>query len=473
MISCPFVALYCLLAIGAPANLGNSGAVLTQRMLDSARGSFVIKEDYNLLGQTLYVPEGLCLSFSKGSVDNGELRGSNSTIEVTTSAPVFGLDLRISGTWDVAEVHDGWFSFDESPEFVSNQIINNIFAFSSDSTPCHIFLEENRTYFFELPYKGAPNVGDRVSTRVVEGKTKRNYGDLLNDEFSFLRIFTIPSNTHLTVNNTLKMLPTNLGAYFVFWEYGKENVTIDGSGVIAGDNDWHKYNASFAGKSFYGEWGHIFRCIRCRNFTFKDITISDAFGDCIIFSGSFFPGEKEPRWASGLTIENVKILRARRNGVAVGARDVVIRHCHFEGCGTKEVRGTAPKSAIDFEPDQVKNYPEIGNQNVLMEDCTFKNNFFDVASYRNNLREYGKLATTIRNCVFQSPLKIEGTFWMRFENCYIPFVWNSKDDKSTLLYSRHMQFVNCEFGEFDASIVGTASRVANKYTNCKFNTMKK
>lgn len=455
------------------SGLGRTDGILTQEMLDASTGTFVVRKDYNLLGQTLVVPEGLCLSFSSGSIDNGELCGSRSRIEVKSNAPIFGLDLKISGTWDVPVVYDGWFAFDSSPDFVSNQIISNLLAFSDDSTPCHVLFEEDRTYYFELPFKGAANVGDKVSFQMVDGKKKRNYAEIYNDEYSYLRIFTIPSNTHLTVNNTLKMLPTNLGAYFVFWEYGKENVTVDGTGTIAGDNDWHRRDSPFAGTSYYGEWGHLFKCIRCSNFTFRDITLSDAFGDCIIYSGSYYPVEKNDRWASKLTMENVKILRARRNGVAVGARDVVIRHCHFEGCGTKEVRGTAPKSAIDFEPDQVKNYPEIGNQNVLMEDCTFKNNFFDVASYRNNLREYGKLATTIRNCVFQSPLKIEGTFWMRFENCYIPFVWNSKDDKSTLLYSRHMQFVNCEFGEYDASIVGTASRVANKYTNCKFNTKKK
>ena len=60
---------------------------------------------------------------------------------------------------------------------------------------------------------------------------------------------------------------------------------------------------------------------------------------------------------------------------------------------------------------------------------------------------------------------------MRFENCYIPFVWNSKDsERSVMLYSRHMEFVNCEFGVYDTSILGNVTYISNKYKNCKFNT---
>ena len=172
-------------------------------------------------------------------------------------------------------------------------------------------------------------------------------------------------------------------------------------------------------------------------------------------------------------MEDVKIIGARRNGVAIGARNVIIRNCHFENCGIKAVHGTPPRCAIDFEPDAVKKYPEIGNQNVLMEKCTFKNNYYDVGSYRNNLESYGKIATTIKNCRFSAPLKIQGTYWMRFENCYIPFVWNSQDKRSVLLYSKHMEFINCEFAELDTTMLGLATRWYNKYSHCKYNTKKK
>ncbi len=461
----------CMLVTTLASALGVTDAVLTQEMLDGATKTFVVRKNYNLLGQTLVVPDGLSLSFVNGSMDNGELQGTNSSVEVLGRSPVFGLDLKISGTWNAPEVHDGWFAFDSTPEAVSNQVISNILAFSNDSTFCHIFFEEPRKYFFELPYNGPMNIGEKLSVRKVNGKYVRDYSDLDTEKHAYLRIFTIPSNTHVTITNSLKMLPAKHGAYYIFWEDGKENITIDGDGTIAGDNDRHIYESPFAGKEYYGEWGHIFRCVRCKNFTFKDITLSDAFGDCLIYSGSYVPDEPNTRWASGLTLDHVKILRARRNGVAIGARNVRIVDCYFEGCGTDEVKGTAPRSAIDFEPDGVKSYPAIGNRKVVMENCTFKNNYIDVASSVNNIPGYGVVATTIRNCQFTSRVKIITTYWIKFENCYIPFLYRKKGEDQCA--SKNISFVNCEFGEDRETVQSYFSKQTNKFTNCKFNTKKK
>lgn len=445
--------------------LGRIDGVLTQEMLNSARNSFIINSDYTLLGNTVVVPEGLTLVFSGGSIDHGELCGTNSKVSVKDKQPVFGLDIKISGTWNVPEVHDGWFAFNDAEDFVSNQIIHNILAFSNDETPCHIFFEENRTYYFELPYKGRGDLGRLVGTKVVNGEEKRDYVKINFEKFNYLRIFTIPSNTHLTVNNKLKMLPTSIGAYFIFWEYGKHNVTVDGKGSISGDNDWHLYDKPFTGKGYYGEWGHVFRCFQCVGFTFRDITITDAFGDGIIYSGSLDPEEAGHRWSSGLLMENVKIIGARRNGLAVGARDVVIRNCHFENCGTDEVKGTKPRAGVDFEPDGLSTYPEIGNENVLMDNCTFKNNYYDIASYNNNRAGYGKVATTVRNCSFTSPIRITQSRWLRFENCYFPAVSNTN-------LSRHLEFVNCEFAEIKQEMLDAPKNYHYSFTNCKFKTIK-
>lgn len=456
----------CMLATTLASALGVPDAILTQEMLDGATNTFVVRKNYNLLGQTLVVPDGLSLLFVAGSMDNGELQGNNSSVEVLGKSPVFGVNLKISGIWNVPEVHDGWFVFDESEGFVSNQIIKNILALSNDETPCHIFFEEKRTYFFELPYKGRADIGAMVSYEIVNGAKKRHYGDIYKEEFSNLRIFTIPSHTHVTINNTLKMLPTNQGAYFIFWEYGKEDVTIDGEGVIAGDNDWHRYDSPFLGKNYFGEWGHIFQCFRCKDFKFKNITLSDAFGDCLVYFGSDFPNEPGSRWANNLIVENVKIIGARRNGLAIGARNVVIRGCHFENCGTDEVKGTKPRAGIDFEPDGLNTYPEIGNENVLMENCTFKNNYYDFATYNNNKANYGKVATTVRNCTFTSTVRITQSHWFRFENCYFPVVSNTG-------LGRHLEFINCEFGEIEQEMVTAPKHYYYSFSNCKFNTKKK
>ena len=462
-----FILLIIVSLVGLPTwAVGYLPSVLTQEMLNSEGETFYVRANFTLAGETLTVPAGKTLVFIGGTLDNGEIVGSETAIRMRQSRPAFGLDLVISGTWNVPEVHDGWFAFDNSEGFVSNQIIKNILAFSNDETPCHIFFEEDRTYYFELPYKGRGDLGLLVGTKVVNGQEKRDYAKLLRDEFDYLRIFTIPSNTHFTVNNKLKMLPTSIGAYFVFWEYGKHDITIDGEGTIAGDNDWHLYDKPFLGKSYFGEWGQVFRCLRCSDFVFRDITITDSFGDCIIYSGSYNPDEKAPRWSSGLLMENVKIFGARRNGLAVGAKDVIIRNCHFENCGTDEVKGTKPRAGVDFEPDGLNYYPEIGNENVLMENCTFKNNYYDIATYNNNKANYGKVATTVRNCTFSAPVRITQSHWFRFENCYFSSLSNTG-------LGRHLEFNNCEFGEIEQEMVKAPKHYYYFFTNCKFNTKKK
>lgn len=452
---------------------GEKPVLLTQNMLDKAKGEFVVKKDYTASDAVLHLPKQLKLVFDGGKIDNAELVGNHSVLEVRGSKPVFGKNIRISGIWDVKVVHDGWFEFEEGKDFISNQIINNILAFSNDSTFCHIFFEEDRVYYFELPYKKNVKIGNGLSSYTdKDGKVKKRYRELYDDSRSFLRIFTIPSNTTVTVNSYLQMLPTNQGAYFVFWEYGKENVTIEGTGTIAGDNKEHLYTLPFQGNTYYGEWGIIFQCFKCKNFVFRDITVRDAFGDCILYQGSYVKNEKESRYADGLLVENVKIIGARRNGIAVGARNVIIRNCHFEGCGTDEAKGTLPRSGIDFEADGVRSYPEIGNQNVLMENCTFKDNYHDISSARNNVVDYGQTATTIRNCVFPDPVRLVVTYWLRFENCYISSIRNVDDDRSVIKYCKNNTFVNCEIGKWDAAIPTKPTKNNNSFINCKFNSGK-
>ena len=125
--------------VGTMTAYGKKAYKLTQSMLDNAKGSFVVKKDYSAFDAVLYLPEHLELIFNGGSIDNAELVGNHSSLRVKGKKPVFGKNIRISGVWDVEEVHDGWFEFERGKDFVSNQIINNMLAFSNDSTFCHIF----------------------------------------------------------------------------------------------------------------------------------------------------------------------------------------------------------------------------------------------------------------------------------------------------------------------------------------------
>ncbi|WP_417572998.1 hypothetical protein [Phocaeicola sp.] len=419
--------------------------VLSMEQLPKVYSKLIVDVKCELAGNHLILPpEAELLIEEKGYIDNGAIKGNNSVLIVKSQDPVIGLNVLISGIWHNAEVYDSWFDFNYSPDFVSNNIIKNALSLTDDSHFCHIYFQTDRTYFFELPYKGETNLGDKLPYSMVGKTKKRKYADLYKDEYYYARIFTIPSNTHFTIHNHLRMLPTNQGAYFVFWEYKKKNVIIDGKGSISGDVREHIYDSPFVkGSNYYGEWGHIFCCRACSNFYFKDITIENSFGDCILYTADYTNEKVLDRYSEGLIIEDAKIKYARRNGVAIGAQNVVIQNTLFEGCGIDSIKGTAPRAGIDFEPNEVRIYPETGNDNVYMRNCVFINNKYDVSSTFNNLVGFNKIATHISNCKFTAPLRLNTTNWIEFSNCTIPAITNYQGKITEKCPVRHVTFKNC------------------------------
>lgn len=444
--------------------------VLTQSMVDNAKGQLTITADHTLQGKAIRLPNKFRLVFKEGKISNGILQGNQSIIKARPNQEIFDTNLQIKGTWNVADIYDRWFAFDDDSSFVSNQLITNILALAHDNVKNHVHMKAGRTYFFELPYKGRGDFGEIFSYKLVDGVKKVNYAEVYDDKYSYLRIFTIPSNTHLTVDCVLQMLPTNIGAYFVFWEKDKRNITVDGAGRISGDNSIHVFDNPYRGKNYYGEWGFVFHCVRCKNFVFRDITLTDAFGDCLMFRGSYSKSDSSPRYAEGLTMDNVKILRARRNGLTVAARNCTIMYCRFEKCG--KIHGTFPKSAVDFEADNLPDYPELGNQNVLLDHCEFVNNERDIASSNNAILEYGKPATVISNCIFNNPIKICWAYWLKFDNCTIKSFIGAYDKGITnSTWIKNVEFSNCTILSLPDILRSRAWK--NSFVNCEIKEITK
>ena len=444
-------------------------SILTQEMITNAKGCFVVSSNLSLQGKTIDLPQNFKLVFRGGTLSNGTLRGCLSSIEAAPDVQLFCMDLKIIGSWNVANIYDRWFVFNSEKSYVSNRIIKNIMALANDDVKNHIHFNSDRTYYFELPYKGRGDFGEMFSYTMVNGTKKVHYGEVYDDKYSYLRIFTIPSNTHVTIDCVLQMLPTNIGAYFVFWEKDKRNITVDGKGRISGDNSVHVFDNPYRGKNYYGEWGFVFSCIRCKNFVFKDITITDAFGDCLMFRGSYSKNDSSPRFADGLKMDNVKILRARRNGLTVAARNCTIKRCRFEECG--KVNGTLPMSGVDFEADNLQDYPELGNRNVRLDNCVFVDNVRDISSSNNAPLEYGKSATTISNCTFLNPLKICWAHWLKFDNCIITsFIGAHGNEISGKNWIKNVEFNNCVIKSMPRILQNRTWK--NEFINCKIEKLK-
>ena len=432
--------------------------LLQQSMISKENTIYIIQYDYNLNKQTITIPSGCVLLFEGGSISNGTLKGNGTNIiSVDNSKIIFGENIIITGMWNIPEIYDSWFTFDATPNKVNNQLITNILSLSDDNVNNTIHFEADRTYYFELPYKGRANLGDDV---------RPNYSLLYTEAYSFLRIFYLKSNTKLIINNELRMLPTNQGAYTVFWVSGKDNIVIEGTGAVYGDAHDHLYTDLFAGTLYYGEFGLIFRFEECKNIIIRDITLSDAFGDCLSFSTKIYSETKVGSYNENVTIDNVKIKYARRNGISGTAYNWSIVNCEFEGNGIEEIRGTAPKAAIDFESDYLKINPEVVCKNVVMSNCKFINNEFDVSSANATLETATDYAVSISDCVFTAPLRINQTYWLKFTNCTIPYLTNVGNSVDYFTASVHLRYENCQFGELNQAVVNSAFLNDNELINC-------
>ena len=432
--------------------------LLTQQMLVKENTIYIVQYDYSLNFQTITVPDNSILLFEGGTISNGTLNGAGANVlSVDNSKVIFGENVIITGTWNIPEIYDSWFAFDATPNKVNNQLITNILSLSDDNINNTIHFEADRTYYFELPYKGRANLGDDV---------RPNYSLLYTEAYSFLRIFYLKSNTRLIINNELRMLPTNQGAYIVFWVSGKDNIVIEGTGAVYGDAHDHLYTDLFAGELYYGEFGLIFRFEECKNIIIRDITLSDAFGDCLSFSTKIYSATEVGSYNENITIDNVKIKYARRNGISGTAYNWSIVNCEFEGNGIEEIRGTAPKAAIDFESDYLKINPEVVCKNVVMSNCKFTNNEFDVSSASATIETATDYAVSINNCTFTAPLRINQTYWIKFSNCIIPYLTNVGNSVDYFTASSHLRYENCQFGELNQAVVNRAFLNNNELINC-------
>lgn len=423
---------------------------------------YKVTKDLDLNHCVLTIPEGCTLQFDGGTISNGSLSGNFTKIITDSSTVIFGQQIHIEGSWDIADIYDEWFWFDTDPSYISNDTIKNILALSNDSINNTIHFDANRTYYFELPYKGRANLGDDV---------RPDYWKLNTPDYDFLRIFTgVTSNTHLIVNNTLQMLPTNQGAYFIFQIENKENITISGTGAINGDAKDHLYTDPFAGTDYYGEWGQVLNFRSCNNVVVRDITIGYAFGDGIALSNAAYNnnGVKEAGLATkNVTIDAVKVLYARRNGISLGGNNYTITNVYFEGNGSDTIKGTAPMAAIDFENDYVDIEPSGLCTNVSMNNCKFKDNKYDVSStIRDDLYEVprGELVN-ISDCNFTSPLRLNRTNGLTFSNCHIVGITNVDNSIAAWYVSKDLVFNNCVFDELNPYLAISAEEQNKKFIN--------
>lgn len=444
-------------------NMVDGVNVLTQEMMSEPNVIYVIQYDYDLRGETINIPENCALQFEGGSFNNGTLVGNNTSINSDKENIIFK-DITISGLWNVPVIYDTWFYFNSTDKYPNNNLIKSILNLSNENIHNTIYFTSGRKYWFEVNYKGDPALGTIV---------RPLYGKLSSDEYSELRIFTeITSNTKLVIDSEFRLIPTNQGAYFCFFIANKSNIEICGTGAVYGDADTHIYDTPFVADSeYYGEWGHCFLIGSCTNVVIRDITIGYAFGDGLYIGSNLVNVVSETEGTVNLPsknviVDNVKVIYARRNGVVAAGYNINILNVYFEGNGSDEVKGTAPKAGIDFESDYVKLNKECVCKNVIMSNCTFKNNAYDITSTNATTEDATDYAVQINNCNFTSKLRLNATFWLKFYNCCIPAISEFRNQIGSFAASRYIRYENCQFGELYPYLQMNATKYKQEFINC-------
>ena len=177
----------------------------------------------------------------------------------------------------------------------------------------------------------------------------------------------LPSNIEIKglKGSTLKVIPNEAENYVVFRAFNKSNITIDNV-TILGDKDEHE--------TADGEWGHGIMILQCQNVNIKNCNISKTWGDGI-YLGILY-GNTITSQNTNVNIINNIIDDVSRNGISMcSGKNVVINN---NKCSN--ITRTAPKSAIDIEPEGNGTTSPILD-NIEISDFISENNVYGVHYY--------------------------------------------------------------------------------------------
>lgn len=292
---------------------------------NQARATYVIKNEIDLCGQTINLPEGSTLRFRrKGRIKNGTIIGNHSRLSAKKKYSGIFQDITIEGSWSVPKVYSNWMSYDGLVNHT--RPIKNLFALCS---------------------------GDRINDVYVTPGDY--YLDGFDVEHNSPSIIRIPSGTRIHNQASFHILATSSVQSFPFYFEDVSDCLWEG-GAIIGDLNTHVGDK--------GEQGFGLALRGASNITIRDVVCRECWGDGINLQYS--GGGKHNR---NVLIERVVCDGNRRQGVSIeDGIGITVRDSRFVNTG--RYRGTAPKYGIDIEPC----YEGASFSNIVIHDCVFENN---------------------------------------------------------------------------------------------------
>lgn len=170
-------------------------------------------------------------------------------------------------------------------------------------------------------------------------------------------VLLVPSKTSISFNGSIILSPVNSPTYSVFTIKNSNSVLIRGCGSIIGDKDITTVQR--------GEHGMgISICGESSDITIDGLNISYCFGDAI-YIGTEVKNKTylEPH---NISIKNCELHHCRRQGISI----VIGRSIKIDNCYIHDIKGTAPESAIDIEPQYEGHHIyNVSITNSIFNDC--------------------------------------------------------------------------------------------------------
>ena len=184
----------------------------------------------------------------------------------------------------------------------------------------------------------------------------------------------IPSNTEIIIDGVIRVRGNDLNGYRVFFINNKENIIIRGNGNIIGDfyeddeiipnTGKHDLNGiqEYGGHTYTThEYCHAIVSYDSKKINLQNITISRFPGDALALGNDYMDIHNQ------IIVENCELYKCRRQGISIIGHNYIIRNNHIH-----DIKGTAPQSAIDIEPNNnINTCSNILIENNIIENCEY------------------------------------------------------------------------------------------------------
>lgn len=320
-------------------NIIDGKNVLTKDMVLKSNTTYIVLYDYDLLGETITIPEKCVLKFQGGSLKNGTIVGIKTSIYAKNNV-IFKNNITIRGTWNNKKVSSKWFNL------YNSKTLENI-----------LYLCDGDDYTFVDIEKCDIDINGYIDDDVDYGGA--DFINVISNSLS------VPSNTYIDFNGgTLNIIPNKRKYYSAISIINAENVTIKNLNVL-GDADTHTQ----------GEYGYGIDIRGSKNIIIENFLGDKLSGDAISIGSYNNDGLTIFQKCENVKIYKSKLYRARRNGLTVTyASDVVVDRCEIKEIGT--INGTLPKCGIDLEPNNwnsihaLLDYKSIDNVRIVNSTIT-------------------------------------------------------------------------------------------------------